>query len=131
MECNIEKNKSNCTCTYEPCSRKGKCCECIAYHWNLGELPGCLFPPEVERTYDRSIEKFIETYKKNQDIIYHEEENRRQNISYPVTWLPSLPVIRYKRQYKTVGQASRLSIIIKQRGVQKYVPTYQKPRTEN
>lgn len=48
----------------EPYSRKGKCCECIAYHRNMGELPGCLFPPEVERTYDRSIEKFIETYKK-------------------------------------------------------------------
>ncbi len=63
MECNIEKNKSNCACTYEPCSRKGKCCECIAYHKNMGELPGCLFSPEVERTYDRSIEKFIETYK--------------------------------------------------------------------
>jgi hypothetical protein len=29
----------------------------------MGELPGCLFPPKVERTYDRSIEKFIETYK--------------------------------------------------------------------
>jgi hypothetical protein len=29
----------------------------------MGELPGCLFPPEVERTYDRSIDKFIETYK--------------------------------------------------------------------
>ena len=65
MECNIEKNKSNCTCTYEPFSRKGKCCECIDYHWNMGELPGCLFPPEVEKTYDRSIEKFIETYKKH------------------------------------------------------------------
>jgi hypothetical protein len=63
MECNIEKNKNSCTCTYEPCSRKGKCCECIVYHWNMGELPGCLFPPEVEKTYDRSIEKFIETYK--------------------------------------------------------------------
>ncbi|MGB2783378.1 MAG: DUF6485 family protein [Atribacterota bacterium] len=64
MECSIEKNKSNCICTYEPCSRKGKCCECIVYHKRMGELPGCLFPPEVERTYDRSIEKFIETYKK-------------------------------------------------------------------
>jgi len=63
MECKIEKNKSNCPCTYEPCSRKGKCCECIAYHKNMDELPGCLFPPEVEKTYDRSIEKFIETYK--------------------------------------------------------------------
>ena len=63
MECNIEKNKSNCPCTYESCSRKGKCCECIAYHKNMDELPGCLFPPEVERTYNRSIEKFIETHK--------------------------------------------------------------------
>ena len=70
MECNIEKNKKKCTCTYEPCSRKGKCCECITYHWNMGELPGCLFPSEVERTYDRSIEKFIETYKQNQYIVY-------------------------------------------------------------
>ena len=53
----------NITQNHEPCSRKGKCCECINYHWNMGELPGCLFPSEVEGTYDRSIEKFIETYK--------------------------------------------------------------------
>jgi len=33
----------------------------------MGELPGCLFSPEVERTYDRSIEKFIETYKKSDE----------------------------------------------------------------
>ncbi|MEA1959183.1 MAG: DUF6485 family protein [Chloroflexota bacterium] len=64
MECNIESNKSKCPCTYEPCSRKGKCCECIQYHKRLGELPGCLFPPETERTYDRSISKFIEVYSK-------------------------------------------------------------------
>jgi len=25
-------------------------------------LPGCLFPPEVERTYDRSIRRFVQTY---------------------------------------------------------------------
>jgi len=25
----------------------------------MGEFPGCLFPPEVERTYDRSIERFV------------------------------------------------------------------------
>ena len=58
-ECNQEKNIKNCTCSYEPCSRKGICCECIAYHRKNGELPGCLFPPEVERTYDRSIKRFI------------------------------------------------------------------------
>jgi hypothetical protein len=64
MECQIEDNKSRCPCTYEPCSRKGKCCECIRYHWEHGELPGCLFPPEVERTYDRSLSKFISVYSK-------------------------------------------------------------------
>ncbi len=42
MECQIEVNKSRCSCTYEPCDRKGKCCECIRYHWEHGELSGCL-----------------------------------------------------------------------------------------
>jgi len=59
MECRQEKNRVQCTCTYEPCSRKGICCECITYHRRLGELPGCLFPPEVERTFDRSIARYI------------------------------------------------------------------------
>jgi hypothetical protein len=62
VECNIEANKAKCTCTYEPCSRKGKCCECIQYHKRLGELPGCLFPPEVERTYDRSIDRYVKIH---------------------------------------------------------------------
>jgi len=59
MECEVEVNKAKCTCTYESCSRKGKCCQCILYHRALGELPGCLFPPEIERTYDRSIARFV------------------------------------------------------------------------
>jgi hypothetical protein len=63
MECGIEDNKADCGCTYEPCSRKGKCCECIKFHWRHKELPGCLFPPDVEKTYDRSLERFIATYK--------------------------------------------------------------------
>jgi hypothetical protein len=25
----------------------------------MGELPGCLFPPDVEKTYDRSIARFV------------------------------------------------------------------------
>ena len=61
-ECKEEENKQRCTCTYEPCSRKGLCCDCITYHWNHRELPGCLFPPEVERTYDRSLTRFMATY---------------------------------------------------------------------
>ncbi len=60
-ECKVEENKAGCACTYEPCSRKGICCECLKYHWGHGELPGCVFPPEVERTYDRSIARFIAT----------------------------------------------------------------------
>jgi len=62
MECKVEANLKQCTCTYESCSRRGKCCECILYHRQSGELPGCLFPPEVERTYDRSIARFVQAY---------------------------------------------------------------------
>ncbi len=62
-ECQEKKNKTRCTCTYEPCSRKGICCECLFYHWRNGELPGCLFPPEIERTYDRSLERFLAAYR--------------------------------------------------------------------
>ena len=63
MECNQRRNVQTCTCTYESCGRRGLCCECIAYHRESGELPGCFFPPEVERTYDRSIARFVATYK--------------------------------------------------------------------
>ncbi len=59
-QCNVAANKKDCTCTYEPCSRKGVCCECLAYHRRSGELPACLFPADVERTYDRSGERFVE-----------------------------------------------------------------------
>lgn len=63
--CTVEKNKKNCTCTYEPCSRKGVCCECIEYHRRSGELPGCLFPSAAERTYDRSVQAFIKAHTNN------------------------------------------------------------------
>ena len=58
-ECKVDKNKTKCNCTYEPCPRKGICCECVSYHRDSGELPACFFSPEVERTYDRSIERFV------------------------------------------------------------------------
>jgi len=63
-ECKIEQNKQNCNCTYEPCSRKGICCECLHYHRQQGQLPACFFPDDVEKTYDRSIERFIKTHQK-------------------------------------------------------------------
>jgi len=62
-DCTQENNLRRCSCSYQPCSRKGLCCDCLNYHFKQGQLPGCLFPPDVERTYDRSIETFIETYK--------------------------------------------------------------------
>ncbi len=61
-ECRIEENKAKCNCTYEPCSRKGICCECLRYHRASGELPACFFPTDIERTYDRSVQRFIATY---------------------------------------------------------------------
>jgi len=64
MECNLETNFKSCTCTYDPCSRKGRCCECISYHRRINEIPGCLFPRAVEKTYDRSIERFVAGYNK-------------------------------------------------------------------
>ena len=59
MECKREANQKHCNCSYEPCSRKGICCDCVAYHWSQDQLPACYFPDNVERTYDRSIRKFI------------------------------------------------------------------------
>jgi hypothetical protein len=58
-ECDKDRNLKVCNCTYEPCSRKGVCCECISYHLKHDELPACVFPAEVERTYDRSIARFV------------------------------------------------------------------------
>lgn len=63
MECKIEENKAQCSCSYEPCSRKGKCCECVLYHRSKGEIPGCFFPVEMEKTYNRSTHFFCRAFK--------------------------------------------------------------------
>jgi len=55
-------NLKDCPCTYPGCPRKGVCCECLRYHLAHDELPGCSFPPEVERTYDRSFRRFAELH---------------------------------------------------------------------
>ncbi len=61
MQCN---NKNPCLCTYPGCPRHGKCCECVAYHRKHGEVPGCFFSKEGEKTYDRSIENLYRDYMK-------------------------------------------------------------------
>ncbi len=61
-KCSIAKNKKNCNCTYAGCPRHGLCCECLEYHVQKKQLPACCFPDEVEKTWDRSFGKFIETW---------------------------------------------------------------------
>jgi hypothetical protein len=58
MDCNQAKNLKRCNCTYEPCHRKGNCCECLSYHVHSRQLPACVFPAGAEATYDRSFEHF-------------------------------------------------------------------------
>lgn len=64
VECKKEKNLDKCNCTYEPCSRKGICCDCLTYHLKQRQLPACCFPKEAERTYNRSFEHFTDLVSK-------------------------------------------------------------------
>jgi len=62
-ECqNKSKNLDRCTCTYMSCGRRALCCECLHSHLAQRQLPGCCFPPDVEKTYDRSFEAFIRAW---------------------------------------------------------------------
>ena len=62
MECKQKTNSKKCNCTYPGCPRHGICCECLEYHRSQNELPACLFPDSVEKTWDRSFERFIQVY---------------------------------------------------------------------
>lgn len=54
-ECpNKAENLKHCTCTYT-CDKRGVCCECVAYHRDKGQIPGCFFSTDGEATWDRSI----------------------------------------------------------------------------
>jgi len=55
----MEENLKMCNCTYVACDKKGRCCECVHYHRVRGELPACFFSAEVEKTYDRTIARFV------------------------------------------------------------------------
>jgi Domain of unknown function (DUF6485) len=52
---NRERNLKDCTCTYTACNKQGLCCECVAQHRAIGEIPGCFFTAAGEATYDRSV----------------------------------------------------------------------------
>lgn len=62
MECKKEQNLKRCNCTYPGCAKKGICCECIASHLSSRQLPGCCFPDEVEKTFDRSFNAFAKAW---------------------------------------------------------------------
>ncbi len=62
MECKKESNLEDCGCTYTSCDRRGVCCDCIKYHLASRQLPGCCFPPEAEKGYDRSFEMFAKAW---------------------------------------------------------------------
>jgi hypothetical protein len=65
MECKKEINLASCNCSYEPCSRKGICCDCLRYHLKNRQLPGCCFPDDIEKTYDRSFANFARLVQNN------------------------------------------------------------------
>ncbi len=65
MECKQTVNLESCNCSYEPCSHKGICCDCLRYHLKNRELPGCCFSNDAEKTYDRSFAHFARLVQEN------------------------------------------------------------------
>ncbi len=62
MDCKKAENTQRCACTYSACDKIGVCCDCLANHLPKRQLPGCCFPPEAEKTYDRSFEAFAKAW---------------------------------------------------------------------
>lgn len=60
MECLKEENLERCNCSNVVCGKRGVCCECVASHLKKRQLPACAFPDDVEKTWNRSFEKFAE-----------------------------------------------------------------------
>lgn len=58
MECKKQTNLKRCNCSYPGCSKKGMCCDCLQYHLSARQLPACCFPKDIEKTSDRSFERF-------------------------------------------------------------------------
>ena len=51
-------NAKSCPCTND-CPRHGKCCECVDYHRQHGQFPGCFFSKSGEQKYDRSLDALL------------------------------------------------------------------------
>ncbi len=63
MDCVQKENAETCTCSATSCTRRGACCACLAHHLKQKQLPGCCFPPEAEKTFDRSFANFAKSWK--------------------------------------------------------------------
>jgi len=64
MDCaHKEKKNQHCTCTYISCERHGMCCKCITYHRSKNQMVGCYFTPEAEKSWDRSMGRFLAQFK--------------------------------------------------------------------
>jgi len=59
---NKSVNEKRCTCTYPGCPNHAVCCDCLHAHLAKKELPGCCFPKEAEKTYDRSFSAFAKAW---------------------------------------------------------------------
>ena len=59
MEC--KPTGAGCRCTYanKGCERRGNCCKCVAYHRERGQATACMFTPEGEMSYDRSLSNLM------------------------------------------------------------------------
>jgi hypothetical protein len=53
MSCS--RTGADCKCTCTSCN----CCQCVAFHRELGEATGCMFTPAGERTNDRSLKNLM------------------------------------------------------------------------
>jgi hypothetical protein len=63
MECRKDENIKNCRCTYTACPNHGQCCVCVRSHRDRGEVPGCFFTKEGEKTYDRSVQNLMKYHR--------------------------------------------------------------------
>jgi len=64
VECpRVQENLKSCICSWSTCAKKGNCCLCLQSHLSSKEVPGCFFTPEIERTYDRSLRRFLSLYR--------------------------------------------------------------------
>jgi len=61
VECKKKENLKSCNCSFD-CEKKGVCCECVKYHREKHELPGCYFSSKEEKTGDRSIKNYFKSH---------------------------------------------------------------------